>query len=55
MSTYTILTTEAIGLMREIHNSKKRMPVILDRANEQLWLSGQTDTLHEIELIAIEV
>jgi putative SOS response-associated peptidase YedK len=55
ISTYTILTTEAIGLMREIHNSKKRMPVILDRANEQLWLSGQTDTFHEIELIAIEV
>ena len=28
--TYTILTTEASGLMREIHNSTLRMPIILN-------------------------
>lgn len=35
---YTLLTTEAEGLMREIHNSKKRMPIILNREGEQAWL-----------------
>ncbi|MCF8362368.1 MAG: SOS response-associated peptidase [Prolixibacteraceae bacterium] len=36
--TYSIVTTEAQGIMREIHNSKKRMPVILTPENESLWL-----------------
>lgn len=38
--TYSIVTTEASGIMREIHNSKKRMPVILTPQNEQLWLKN---------------
>lgn len=37
---YTILTTEANELMAEIHNSKKRMPVVLTKENESKWLSG---------------
>jgi putative SOS response-associated peptidase YedK len=41
---YSILTTEAKGLMSEIHNSKNRMPVILDKENEKEWLHG--DDLH---------
>ena len=36
--TYTILTTEANPLMSEIHNSKKRMPVIVGNSLE--WLNG---------------
>jgi putative SOS response-associated peptidase YedK len=36
--TYSIVTTEATGIMREIHNSKLRMPVILTPENEQAWL-----------------
>lgn len=39
---YTIITTEARGIMREIHNSKLRMPVILSKENERPWLMGQT-------------
>jgi putative SOS response-associated peptidase YedK len=35
---YSIVTTEATGIMREIHNSKKRMPVLLTPNNEQQWL-----------------
>jgi putative SOS response-associated peptidase YedK len=35
---YTILTTEANELMSKIHNSKKRMPVIVE--NELDWLMG---------------
>lgn len=37
--TYTIITTEAQGIMREIHNSKLRMPIALKTDNElQNWL-----------------
>jgi len=55
--TFTILTTEANTLMAEIHNSKKRMPVILTREEQKLWL--QRDKLEpyhsrtEIELKAV--
>lgn len=38
LNTYTILTTEANELMSQIHNSKKRMPLIV--ANETDWLMG---------------
>jgi putative SOS response-associated peptidase YedK len=37
--TYTVLTTEANGLMATIHNSKKRMPVIIPREYEKDWLN----------------
>jgi putative SOS response-associated peptidase YedK len=37
--TYTVLTTEANKLMAEIHNSKKRMPVIIPREYEKHWLN----------------
>ncbi len=40
--TFTIVTTEANDLMAVIHNSKKRMPVILDRSEEQKWISLST-------------
>lgn len=38
-NTYTVLTTKANPLMEEIHNSKKRMPVIIPREYEKDWLS----------------
>lgn len=38
---YTVLTTSANALMEEIHNSKKRMPVIIPREHEKDWLSGR--------------
>lgn len=40
MRTYSILTTEANELMARIHNSKKRMPVVLHPENEMEWLMG---------------
>lgn len=55
--TFTLLTTEANELMAEIHNSAKRMPVVLTRDEQKLWL--QRDRLEpyhnrtEIELDAI--
>ncbi len=48
-STFSIITTDANDLMAEIHNSARRMPVILDRASESIWTeqsSSLNDVLH---------
>lgn len=37
--TYAVLTTTANTLMAEIHNSKKRMPVIIKKEFEKDWLN----------------
>ncbi len=37
--TYTVLTTRANPLLEKIHNSKKRMPVVLAREYEKDWLN----------------
>jgi putative SOS response-associated peptidase YedK len=41
-NTFTIITTDANDLMAVIHNSKLRMPVILDRNDEAKWISQKT-------------
>lgn len=38
LSTFSIVTTEANELMAEIHNSGKRMPVVLDDISEKKWI-----------------
>lgn len=38
LNTFSVVTTRANELMEEIHNTKKRMPVILPAAAEGLWL-----------------
>lgn len=38
LKTFTVITLEANTLMAEIHNTKKRMPAILTKEIEQLWL-----------------
>lgn len=43
IQSFTILTCEANPLMREIHNTKFRMPVILPDELENEWLSGKLD------------
>lgn len=40
-NTYAIVTTEANELMAEIHNTKKRMPIILKQEDESKWLQHQ--------------
>ncbi len=55
--TFSIVTTEANGLMSEIHNTKKRMPFILSNEAEQLWLNqtiNASEILNEINLIEEE-
>jgi putative SOS response-associated peptidase YedK len=43
LNTFSVITTGANELMAEIHNSKKRMPVVLEKNNESLWLDQQAD------------
>lgn len=38
LDTFTIITTDANEMLAEIHNSALRMPAILDRVSEKLWL-----------------
>ena len=37
-NTFSVITTDANDLMAVIHNSKKRMPAIIDKNSESLWL-----------------
>lgn len=39
LRTFTVITTAANGLMERIHNTKKRMPVVLDRTQWPAWLA----------------
>ena len=40
INSYSILTTQANELMSEIHNNKKRMPVVLKKQDRHRWLAG---------------
>lgn len=42
INSFSIITTEANELCAEIHNSKKRMPVILESINAKQWLNPTT-------------
>jgi len=44
INSYTIVTTAANELMSKIHNTKKRMPVVLKKEDEQNWLQGKDYT-----------
>ncbi|MDR9457312.1 MAG: SOS response-associated peptidase family protein [Salegentibacter sp.] len=59
VNSYSILTTEANDLMSEIHNSKKRVPVVLKKEDRQTWLSGREISVfvfpHEVKLNATAI
>jgi len=38
IKTFSLITTEANKIMEQIHNTKKRMPVILNCENEKEWM-----------------
>ncbi len=46
--TFSILTTKANKKMAEIHNSKRRMPVIISAEDENQWLYGSPDEVEEL-------
>ena len=60
-STFTIITCQANALMEEIHNTKKRMPLILDISQEKEWLNGMlapgsiSTVLSDASMLAHEV
>lgn len=41
VNTFSMVTTKANPLMTEIHNIKKRMPIILKKEDEQRWLQQE--------------
>ncbi len=47
IDTFTVITTRANPMMEEIHNLKKRMPVILAPGTEQKWLDLNIDPLKD--------
>lgn len=54
--TYSILTTEANEQMSIIHNSKKRMPMILKKEEERAWLEGfSVSPKRDFPLLTIKV
>lgn len=59
INTYTILTTEANPLLAEIHNHKKRMPVVLNREDESKWLNHEPINHfafpYSVDLVAIKL
>ena len=52
INSYAILTTEANETMSRIHNSKKRMPMILSRDNERGWINGGEMVMDNGRLVA---
>lgn len=49
--TVSIVTTHANPLMERIHNTKKRMPVILSEANEKQWITKGIATADHTSLL----
>ena len=45
------MTTDANDLLALIHNSKKRMPVVLDRDAEKKWISSGTSDDEALSLL----
>tara|TARA_R110000868_G_scaffold96405_8_gene265262 strand:- start:157 stop:771 length:615 start_codon:yes stop_codon:yes gene_type:complete len=57
IKSYSIITTAANDLMAKIHNTKKRMPLILNREEELTWLNGSDFSDFKeraVNLIAVE-
>lgn len=51
MNTCSIITTSANELMAQIHNTKKRMPVILSKDSEKLWVDPNYSEQDALQLL----
>jgi putative SOS response-associated peptidase YedK len=49
--TFSIVTTDANDLMASIHNSKKRMPVIIEKQGESIWLDISSPKENALNLL----
>lgn len=54
VDTFAIVTTKANTLMEQVHNSKKRMPVILNEDLGYEWLFGKLDEKRILEIAAAQ-
>src|SRR5690625_709245 len=55
VESFSLLTTEANPIMAEIHNIKKRMPLIMDSSQAKTWLeSGEIQLKDNLETICLE-
>ncbi len=50
-NTFSLITTDANDLMAMVHNTKKRMPAILDDSAEKKWLNLSTTSAGLLELL----
>lgn len=41
LNTFSVITTDANELMAKVHNSKKRMPVVIEKNSESIWLDNR--------------
>jgi putative SOS response-associated peptidase YedK len=48
---FSLITCPANPLMEKIHNSKKRMPVILSKDNEEAWIDSNHATDNALKLL----
>jgi putative SOS response-associated peptidase YedK len=51
LESYSIVTTEANALMARIHNTKKRMPLIITAQDRMKWLDTEVSTDKLIDLM----
>jgi putative SOS response-associated peptidase YedK len=51
IDTFSIITTPANKLMEIIHNTKKRMPLIIQKSDEDRWLDSKLDEAQIKELM----
>lgn len=54
VESFAIVTTKANHLMSQVHNSKKRMPVILNEELAYEWLLGDPDEKRILEIAATQ-
>ena len=52
IKTFTILTCEANSFLVEIHNSKKRMPLLLSETEIEPWLSDSLIEINQVKILA---
>jgi putative SOS response-associated peptidase YedK len=52
IQSYTVVTTDANSLLARIHNTKKRMPVILQRDEEREWISSSLTKEQAVSLLS---
>ena len=52
IKTFTILTCEANSILAEIHNSKKRMPLLLAETEIEPWLSDSLIEINQVKILA---